>query len=94
MSRPRVGRSHRRPAETPSGSGAPADPAAALFDVAPAHMPHGLCMFDENKRLILCNSAYAQLYDLPARLTASGTPLSEILDYRERRGNGPLDIAT
>jgi hypothetical protein len=28
-------------------------------------MPHGLCMFDDEVRLILCNAAYRRLYALP-----------------------------
>lgn len=77
---------------TPSKEGMPK--AETLFDVALANMPHGLCMFDDAPRLILCNAAYSKLYDLPARLTRRGTPLEEILRFRLRRGNGPVDRST
>ena len=30
------------------------------FDAALTNMPHGLCMFEPDKRLILCNAAYAE----------------------------------
>lgn len=59
------------------------------FDAALANMPHGLCMFDAEKKLLLCNVAYARLYDLPQSLTRPGTPLDQILDYRRTAGNEP-----
>ncbi|MCJ9672056.1 MULTISPECIES: bifunctional diguanylate cyclase/phosphodiesterase [unclassified Neorhizobium] len=60
------------------------------FESALANMPHGLCMFDAEKRLLLCNAAYARLYDLPETLTRPGTPLSQILHYRRTAGNEPV----
>ncbi|MBY2949265.1 PAS domain-containing protein [Rhizobium leguminosarum] len=60
-----------------------------LFDTALDNMPHGLCMFDADKNLMLCNAAYARLYCLPEELTRSGTPLGDILDYRQALGNAP-----
>ncbi|TDX76170.1 diguanylate cyclase/phosphodiesterase [Neorhizobium sp. R1-B] len=59
------------------------------FDAALANMPHGLCMFDAEKKLLLCNAAYARLYDLPQSLTRPGTPLDQILEYRRTAGNEP-----
>ncbi|MBB6220485.1 sensor histidine kinase [Rhizobium leguminosarum] len=64
------------------------------FDAALSNMPHGLCMFDSTKKLILCNPAYARMYNLPDLLTQPGTPLVDILAYRGREGNGPADTAT
>lgn len=64
------------------------------FDAALNNMPHGLCMFDGAKKLILCNAAYAQMYDLPARLTQPGTLLDDILEYRSSMGTGPVSKAT
>lgn len=66
----------------------------ALLDVALDNMPHGLCMFSTEKKLILCNLSYAQMYDLLEDLTAPGTPLEAILDYRASLGIGPLHTAT
>lgn len=59
------------------------------FDAALGNMPHGLCMFDADKNLLLCNAAYSRLYDLPELLTLPGTSLTEILDYRQIAGNAP-----
>ncbi len=66
----------------------------ARFDAALSNMPHGVCMFDADKRLILCNTAYAGLYDLPAALAEPGTRLDDILAYRVKMGNGPRDMRT
>jgi diguanylate cyclase (GGDEF)-like protein len=55
-------------------------------------MPHGLCMFEPDKRLILCNAAYAKLYALPAELTVAGTRLQDILDYRAAQGSAPREM--
>ena len=48
------------------------------FAAALDNMPHGLCMFDGETRLILCNTAYRRMYDLPEYLTCPGTPLQDI----------------
>jgi len=62
------------------------------FDIALKHMPHGLCMFDRNINLLLCNPAYARLYALPRELTERGVPLRRILEFRQLLGNGPCDL--
>ena len=62
---------------------------SGIFDKALDNMPHGLCMFDADKNLMLCNAAYSRLYTLPAELTRPGTPLQQILDYRVTAGNAP-----
>jgi len=61
------------------------------FDAALNNMPHGLCMFDGETRLILCNAAYRRLYDLPEYLTWSGTPLQDIFNHRIATGSAPVD---
>ena len=63
------------------------------FDAALSNMPHGLCMFDQETRLILCNAAYARLYALPETLTRPGTPLDAILEHRVATGSGPSHAA-
>jgi len=64
------------------------------FEAALTNMPHGVCMFDADKRLILCNAGYSQLYALPPELTAAGTPLQRILDYRAAAGSAPIEMET
>jgi PAS domain-containing protein len=62
------------------------------LDAALSNMPHGLCMFDANKCLIICNSHYAEMYKLPPDLLKPGTPLESIFNYRLSIGNAPVDF--
>ena len=55
------------------------------LDLALNNMAHGLCMFDANRRLIICNGRYAAMYGLPKTLTAPGTALQSILQYLVER---------
>jgi diguanylate cyclase (GGDEF)-like protein len=59
------------------------------FDAAVNNMSQGLCMFDGEQRLVVCNEGYAKLYDLPPQLTQPGTPLADILEYRFAHGMQP-----
>ena len=52
------------------------------FDLALTNMPHGLCMFDDEHRLIVCNRTYQLMYRLPDTLTRPGTSLRAMLEYR------------
>lgn len=45
-------------------------------------MTHGLCMFDADNRLAVCNKRYAELYQLPPGLLKVGTPHDEIVAHR------------
>ena len=51
------------------------------LDAAVSNMPIGLAMFDSDKRLIIANSRYAEIYHLPKRLMQPGTPLRDILNH-------------
>ena len=51
------------------------------LDLALNNMAHGLCMFDPERRLIICNDRYAKMYGLSAELTKPGTPLYAIMQY-------------
>ena len=41
------------------------------LDLALNNMAHGLCMFDADRNLIICNDRYARMYGVPARLRQS-----------------------
>jgi diguanylate cyclase (GGDEF)-like protein len=58
---------------------------------ATENMPVGLSMYDEEKRLILCNRQFVDMYNLPPALTKPGTPLLELLDHRIASGGYPGD---
>ncbi|WP_028133414.1 bifunctional diguanylate cyclase/phosphodiesterase [Bradyrhizobium japonicum] len=59
------------------------------LDTAINHMVEGLCMFDAEKRLVICNERYARLYRLPPELLRAGTAHRDII--RHRIMNGILD---
>jgi diguanylate cyclase (GGDEF)-like protein/PAS domain S-box-containing protein len=61
------------------------------LDSALNNMSQGLCMFDADQRLIVCNKRYADLYGLSEEQTRPGTTLREILAHRIAVGNAPED---
>jgi len=61
------------------------------FHAALNNMPHGLSMFDSERRLIVCNRRYQEMYRLSAELTAAGTSLDALMEYRAATGQAPLD---
>jgi len=67
-----------------------AEDAKAMLTAALANVPHGLCMFDADARLILCNPMFAQMYGLPEHIAARGTPRSEIIVYCIGQGSAPV----
>jgi diguanylate cyclase (GGDEF)-like protein len=63
-----------------------------LFDTALSNMPNGLCMFDAEQKLVVCNRRYAEMYGIPQELTRPGTDLADILKQRFESGvQTPLD---
>lgn len=58
----------------------------ARIDAAINNLPQGLCMFDAEQNLIICNRRYAELYDLKPEHTMAGTPLRTILQSRSDDG--------
>ena len=45
-------------------------------------MPIGLVMYDADRRLIIANARYQELYHLPDQLVRAGTAMDEILKHR------------
>jgi diguanylate cyclase (GGDEF)-like protein len=60
------------------------------IDIALNNMTHGLCMFDAEQKLIVCNKTYVQMYGLTPALSKPGTLLQTIENYRASIGNGAL----
>ncbi|MBB4379503.1 diguanylate cyclase (GGDEF) domain-containing protein [Bradyrhizobium sp. Rc3b] len=52
------------------------------LDTAINNMVEALCMFDAEKRLVVCNERYARLYRLPPELLTTGTPHADIIRHR------------
>jgi diguanylate cyclase (GGDEF)-like protein len=55
------------------------------------NMPQGLCMYDGEKKLIICNKKYAEIYELEPELTQPGTPMSRLLEDHIAKGVAPAD---
>jgi methyl-accepting chemotaxis protein len=56
------------------------------FNTALENLTHGLCMFDGEKRLVVCNDRYGNLYRLPRELLRVGTPHEAIIAHRVTNG--------
>jgi len=54
--------------------------------VAINNMSQGLCMFDGNERLVVCNQRYMEMYNLSADIVKRGCTLQSLLEYRIRNG--------
>lgn len=50
-----------------------------LFDAALNNMSHGLCMFDADRRLIVSNQSYLQLFDLTSEQVVPGMSLDDLM---------------
>jgi methyl-accepting chemotaxis protein len=56
------------------------------FNAALNNMPHGLCMFDADRRLLVHNEQYARMYGLPAELLKPGTSHEDVIKHRVQQG--------
>ncbi|MGE3917469.1 MAG: putative bifunctional diguanylate cyclase/phosphodiesterase [Hyphomicrobiaceae bacterium] len=52
------------------------------LDIALNNMARGLSMFDGDRRLVVCNAAYARMYALPEHLAQAGAPFADVLEHR------------
>ncbi|MGB6537481.1 MAG: EAL domain-containing protein [Xanthobacteraceae bacterium] len=50
--------------------------------VALENMSHGLCMFDADQRLIVCNQKYVDIYGLSKEQARTGTHIKSILEHQ------------
>ena len=57
------------------------------IDAALNNMVQGLCMFDKDDRLVVCNERYRRMYDLTPDMATAGMPLLDILEFRKAHGN-------
>ncbi len=53
------------------------------------HIGKGICVFDAERLLLLCNRDYGEVYRIDPRDLPPGTTLAEIVTLREQRGTGP-----
>jgi len=59
------------------------------FDTAINNMSQGLCFFDSDHRLIVCNDRFVEIYNIPANRVHPGMKLTEIVDLRIEAGSFP-----
>ena len=59
--------------------------------VAINNMSQGLCMFDRNERLVVCNQRYMEMYRLSPEVVKPGCTLQSLLEYRIRNGSFSRD---
>jgi diguanylate cyclase (GGDEF)-like protein/PAS domain S-box-containing protein len=64
----------------------------ALFENALAHMQHGLCVFDPEGRIALCNARYAEVIRLPVEQVKPGLSLRDLVTLGRDAGNYPADV--
>jgi diguanylate cyclase (GGDEF)-like protein len=55
------------------------------------NMAHGVCMFDRDWRLVVCNDRYGEMYGLSPEQIRPGTTLREVLEARVAAGMSPED---
>jgi diguanylate cyclase (GGDEF)-like protein len=61
--------------------------AHSQLDAALANISLGVCFFSGEKKLIVSNQKYRDIYNLPPEATQPGTTLAEIQDYRLASGS-------
>lgn len=59
------------------------------FEAAVENMTQGLCMFDGEQKLIICNHRWLDLFGVPAALGKPGTSFRTILEARLAKGHYP-----
>src|SRR5262245_826779 len=84
---------HFRQLSEREASTAKAQMQAVRFNAALNNMSHGLCMFDADRRLVVCNDRYAQLYALPPKLVVPGAAHEAIIRHRVESGLMPGTVA-
>jgi len=56
------------------------------FNVALANMSQGLCMYDKEQRLLVCNDRYLSMYRLPQEVAAPGTKFRDVVSCYVGKG--------
>ncbi len=65
---------------------------SGLYHAAIEALPQGVCVFDGQARLALCNRRYADLYRLDMERLKPGVTWRETVDLRLAAGTLPLDV--
>jgi diguanylate cyclase (GGDEF)-like protein len=62
------------------------DDATERLASAIGNIPQGIALFDKERKLLVCNARYADLYHLPAHLARPGAAQADILQHRVDAG--------
>ena len=65
-----------------------------LFAAALENMSQGIAMFDRNRRLLVCNRQFLEMYDVPQKFGRRGTTLAAILKARIASQSAPEEAAS
>ena len=65
-----------------------------LLDAALENMAHGLCVYDKDMRLLVCNSNYLNIYGLAPHEARPGTHLSDLVRMVKQHGVYAADFST
>ncbi len=57
-----------------------------LLDTALRHMSQGLCMYDKDERIVVCNERYGTVYGLPPDVLKPGMTRREVIEMRIAKG--------
>ncbi len=57
-----------------------------MLDTALKHMSQGLCMYDKDERVVMCNEHYATVYGLPADAVKPGMTRRQVIEMRIAHG--------
>jgi diguanylate cyclase (GGDEF)-like protein len=56
------------------------------LDTALNNMSHGLCMFNADARLVICNARYSEMYGLSPEMVKPGTAVLDLMNHRKATG--------
>ncbi len=73
---------------------AASDIQTAQFGAVLKNMAQGVCLFDGEQRLLVCNAQYAEIYGLQAEDIQPGTTLRDIVEQRQRVQTTPAMQST
>ena len=59
------------------------------FDTALANMSHGLCMFDSQRRLLVWNRRFCEIFNIPPEVLSQGITIRKLIELSATRGNYP-----
>ncbi|MDX8525933.1 PAS-domain containing protein [Mesorhizobium sp. MSK_1335] len=64
---------------------------ARRFEMAIDNIPQGICFFDVDERLILCNRRYAQIYGIAPDKLQAGITLADVVEHLLAAGTSAMD---